>query len=74
MITRFVLNGLGGKVWIVVGILLAVAVLVPASNLLLPVLIQSIKRKALQEKMLRKWFSNRSNLCSRTLFWRANWE
>jgi urea transport system permease protein len=37
MITRFLLNGLGGKVWIVVGILLAVAILVPASNLLLPV-------------------------------------
>lgn len=36
MITRFLLNALDGKVWLVVGILLAIAVLVPASNLLLP--------------------------------------
>ena len=36
MITRFLYNALGGKVWIVVGILVAVAILVPASNLLLP--------------------------------------
>jgi urea transport system permease protein len=36
MITRFILNALEGKVVIVVAILLAVAILVPASNLLLP--------------------------------------
>lgn len=36
MITRFLYNALDGKVWIVVGILVAAAILIPASNLLLP--------------------------------------
>ncbi|MCV0398070.1 MAG: urea ABC transporter permease subunit UrtC [Rhizobiaceae bacterium] len=37
MITRALLRGLDGRAWWVIGLLVAVAVLVPASNLLLPI-------------------------------------